>query len=95
MAGLWNRKEDQDAVAGPSDKGFDNPIFDPPTNRAVSALTFSFSTAGSTHNPAGLLHTELSLQAMGWWDDRVLDGISDLGGGCLLDGARWLDGWLG
>ncbi|XP_067411123.1 protein amnionless isoform X2 [Emydura macquarii macquarii] len=36
LAGLWNRKEDQDAVAGPSDKGFDNPIFDPPTNRAES-----------------------------------------------------------
>ncbi|CAM2116300.1 protein amnionless isoform X1 [Caretta caretta] len=36
LAGLWNRKKDQDVVAGPSDKGFDNPIFDTPTNRAES-----------------------------------------------------------
>ncbi|XP_037756925.1 protein amnionless [Chelonia mydas] len=36
LAGLWNRKKDQDVVAGPSDKGFDNPIFDMPTNRAES-----------------------------------------------------------
>ncbi|XP_038262764.1 protein amnionless [Dermochelys coriacea] len=36
LAGKWNRKKDQDVVAEPSDKGFDNPIFDTPTNRAES-----------------------------------------------------------
>ncbi|XP_050811970.1 protein amnionless [Gopherus flavomarginatus] len=41
LAGLWNRKEDQDIVAGPSDKGFDNPIFATPTNGAESHGTCS------------------------------------------------------
>ncbi|XP_075782634.1 protein amnionless isoform X3 [Pelodiscus sinensis] len=36
LAGLWTRMEDLDVVSGPSDKGFDNPIFDKPSNGAES-----------------------------------------------------------